>query len=106
MLHSPFLPPQDRDDLVLGRLWPIPVSPLVRVPTSARAAHLYVIGQSGKGKENPSCWSTASIRILPPDMVAPAQERGRARDLDATVAELLAELDASGIASEADPLPE
>jgi uncharacterized membrane-anchored protein len=29
---------------------------------------------------------------LPPDVVAAAQERGRARDLDATVAELLVEL--------------
>ena len=29
---------------------------------------------------------------LPPDVVAAAQERGRARDMDATVAELLAEL--------------
>ncbi|UCC63660.1 MAG: hypothetical protein JSV36_00950, partial [Anaerolineae bacterium] len=29
---------------------------------------------------------------LPPDVVAAAQERGRARDLDATVAELLIEL--------------
>lgn len=30
---------------------------------------------------------------LPPDVVAAAQERGRARDLDATVAELLVELE-------------
>jgi tetratricopeptide (TPR) repeat protein len=30
---------------------------------------------------------------LPPEVVAAAQERGRARDLDATVAELLAELE-------------
>jgi hypothetical protein len=29
---------------------------------------------------------------LPPDVVATAQERGQARDLDATVAELLVEL--------------
>jgi hypothetical protein len=29
---------------------------------------------------------------LPPEVVAAAQERGRARDLDATVAELLVEL--------------
>jgi hypothetical protein len=29
---------------------------------------------------------------LPPDVVAAAQERGRARDLEATVAELLVEL--------------
>jgi hypothetical protein len=31
---------------------------------------------------------------LPPDVVAAAQERGRARDLEATVAELLVELEA------------
>ena len=30
---------------------------------------------------------------LPPDVVAAAQARGQARDLDATVAELLAELE-------------
>ena len=37
---------------------------------------------------------TAVAARLPPDVVAAAQERGRARDLDATVAELLAELEA------------
>ena len=34
----------------------------------------------------------AVAATLPPEVVAAAQERGRARDLDATVAELLAEL--------------
>jgi len=34
----------------------------------------------------------ASAASLPPDVVAAAQERGRARDLEATMAELLAEL--------------
>jgi hypothetical protein len=34
----------------------------------------------------------AVAATLPPDVVAAAQERGRARDLEATVAELLAEL--------------
>jgi len=34
----------------------------------------------------------AVAATLPPDMVAAAQERGRSRDLDATVAELLVEL--------------
>jgi hypothetical protein len=33
----------------------------------------------------------AAAAPLPPDVVAAAQERGRARDLDATVAELLVE---------------
>jgi predicted ATPase/DNA-binding SARP family transcriptional activator len=35
---------------------------------------------------------TAAVAALPPDIVAGAEERGRARDLDATAAELLAEL--------------
>jgi hypothetical protein len=35
----------------------------------------------------------AAAASLPPDVVAAAQERGRARDLEATVAELLAELE-------------
>ena len=50
MLHLPFFPHQNSGDLVLGRLWRFPISPLVRVPASARTAHLYVIGMSGKGK--------------------------------------------------------
>ena len=36
--------------------------------------------------------ATAAVATLPPEAVAAAQERGRARDLKATVAELLAEL--------------
>ena len=36
----------------------------------------------------------AIAATLPPELVAAAQERGRARDLDATVAELLTELEA------------
>ena len=35
----------------------------------------------------------AVAATLPPDVVAAAQERGRARELDATVAELLVELE-------------
>ena len=50
MLHLPFLPHENSGDLVLGRLWRFPISPLVRVTASARTAHLYVIGMSGKGK--------------------------------------------------------
>jgi hypothetical protein len=50
MLHLPVLQHQNSGDLVLGRLWRFPVSPLVRVTASARTAHLYVIGMSGKGK--------------------------------------------------------
>jgi hypothetical protein len=48
--YLPFLPHQNRSDLVLGRLWRFPISPLVRVTASARTAHLYGIGISGKGK--------------------------------------------------------
>ena len=50
MLYPPFLSRQDSGDLVLGRLWRFPISPLFRVTASARTAHLYVIGMSGKGK--------------------------------------------------------
>ena len=35
----------------------------------------------------------AAAAAMPPEVVAAAQERGRARDLDATVAELLVELE-------------
>ncbi len=37
-------------DLVLGQHWRFPISPVFTVPLSARSAHLYVIGMSGKGK--------------------------------------------------------
>jgi hypothetical protein len=50
MLHLPFPLRQSSDDLVLGSLWKLPISPLVRVTASARTAHMYVIGMSGKGK--------------------------------------------------------
>jgi hypothetical protein len=50
MLRLPILQHRNCGDLVLGRLWNFPISPLVRVTASARTAHLYVIGMSGKGK--------------------------------------------------------
>jgi hypothetical protein len=50
MFHLPILSHQSPGDLVLGRLWRLTISPLVRVPVSSRAAHMYVIGMSGKGK--------------------------------------------------------
>jgi DNA helicase HerA-like ATPase len=50
MLHLPFLTHQNSGGLILGGLWRLPISPLVRVPASARTAHMYVIGMSGKGK--------------------------------------------------------
>jgi hypothetical protein len=56
MLHLPFLPHQNPSDLVLGCLWRFPISPLFRVTASARAAHLYVIGMSGKGKSKLLQW--------------------------------------------------
>ena len=43
---------------------------------------------------------------LPSDAVVAAEERGRARGLEATAVELLAELEASDTLSDADPLPE
>jgi hypothetical protein len=56
MLHLPFLPHQNPSDLVLGCLWRFPISPLFRVTASARAAHLYVISMSGKGKSKLLQW--------------------------------------------------
>jgi DNA helicase HerA-like ATPase len=50
MFRLPFLSHQTPGDLVLGRQFNFPILPLVRVPVSARAAHMYVIGMSGKGK--------------------------------------------------------
>ena len=45
------LPPHPKPDhLILGHHTRPHIPPLVRVATSARAAHLYVIGMSGKGK--------------------------------------------------------
>jgi len=56
VLYPPFLPHQNHGDLVLGRLWRFPISPLVRVTASAHTAHLYVIGMSGKGKSKLLEW--------------------------------------------------
>jgi DNA helicase HerA-like ATPase len=38
------------DHLVLGHHTRLHIPPLVRVATSVRAAHIYVVGMSGKGK--------------------------------------------------------
>ena len=56
MLSLPILPHQNRDDLVLGRLGRFSISPLFRVTASARTAHMYVIGMSGKGKSKLLEW--------------------------------------------------
>ena len=50
MLHLPFLSHQSPGGLILGALRRFPVSSPVRMTASARAAHMYVIGMSGKGK--------------------------------------------------------
>lgn len=50
MPRLPFAAHRNSNDLVLGHLWRFPISPLVRVSVSARTAHTYVIGMSGKGK--------------------------------------------------------
>jgi hypothetical protein len=49
-LRLSFLQRQNRDDLVSGRVGKSRFSPLFRVTSSERTAHLYVIGVSGKGK--------------------------------------------------------
>ena len=56
MLTLPFLHHQNPGDLVLGCQWRFPISRLVRVTASARTAHLYVIGMSGKGKSKLLEW--------------------------------------------------
>jgi hypothetical protein len=56
MLHLPFLHHQNPGDLVLGRLGRLPISPVFRVTASARTAHMYVIGMSGKGKSKLLEW--------------------------------------------------
>jgi len=56
MLNLPFLRHKNPDDLVLGRLRRFPISPLFRVTASARSAHMYVIGMSGKGKSKLLEW--------------------------------------------------
>jgi hypothetical protein len=50
MPRLPILSHQSPGDLVLGHQSKLPFSPLVRVPLSARAVHMYAIGMSGKGK--------------------------------------------------------
>jgi tetratricopeptide (TPR) repeat protein len=65
-----------------------------------QAVELYGLASRYPGVAN-SCWFddvagshiAAVAAALPPDVTAAAQERGRARDLEATVAELLAELE-------------
>jgi hypothetical protein len=69
MLHLPFSHHRNRGHLVLGRLWRFPISPLFRVNASARLAHLYVIGMSGKGKSKLLEYCPISERIKASVMV-------------------------------------
>ena len=68
---------------------------------AARAVELYALASRHPVVAN-SHWFedvagrhiAAAAATLPPDVVVAAQERGRAQDLEATVQELLAELEA------------
>jgi tetratricopeptide (TPR) repeat protein len=64
-----------------------------------RAVELYALACRNPGFANSRMWQdivgkhiTAVAETLPPEVVAAAQERGRARDMDATIQELLEEL--------------
>jgi hypothetical protein len=64
-----------------------------------RAVELYALASRHPYVGNSRYWEdtigrhiAAVAATLPPEVVAAAQERGRARDLEATVAELLTEL--------------
>jgi hypothetical protein len=50
MFHLPLLSHRSSGDLVLGRLSKLPIPSRVWVPVSSRAAYVYIIGMSGKGK--------------------------------------------------------
>jgi len=50
MLHLPLLKCEKEGSLVLGKLGRFPFAPGLRISAAARAAHMYVIGISGKGK--------------------------------------------------------
>jgi tetratricopeptide (TPR) repeat protein len=74
---------------------------LVDVEERERAVELYALASRyplvGKSRWFDDVFGrhlAAVVATLPPDVVAAAQERGRARDIDTTVAELLAELGA------------
>jgi predicted ATPase len=90
-----------------GTFWPLmlvlPVTALLLVDGGEyeRAVELYALASRYPLVAN-SRWFedvfgrhiAAIAATLPPEVIAPAQERGRARDMDATVAELLTELEA------------
>jgi hypothetical protein len=63
MLHLPFLNHQNPGDLVLGHQRKSLISRLVRVTATARTAHMYVIGMSGKGKSKLLEWYLVSEPI-------------------------------------------
>ena len=66
VLYLPFFPYQSRGDLVLGQLWRVPISPLVRVAASARTAHMYVIGMSAKGQSSETMYTTNRRKLADP----------------------------------------
>jgi len=66
-----------------------------------RAVELYALAMRYPYAGNSCLWEDMAGKhiatlaaTLPPEVVAAVQERGRARDLQATIAELLAELEA------------
>jgi hypothetical protein len=67
-----------------------------------RAVELYALAEREYPRDDPwsmavyGCELAAVAASLPTDMATAAQARGRARDLWATVRELLAELEAAG----------
>jgi tetratricopeptide (TPR) repeat protein len=70
---------------------------------SARAIELYALALRYPRIANSRWWDdvvgkhiAAAAATLPPDVVTAAQERGRARELDATMKELLVELEQEG----------
>ena len=67
-------------------------------PYLALAQRFPLIGNSQLWEDLAGKHINAAAAALPPDDVAKAQERGRARDLRATVAELLIELDVDQVA--------
>ena len=85
--------------------WVLPAIALLLVDQgeAERAVELYALASRDPHVANAQWYEdvagrhiAAAAATLPPDVVAAAQERGRARDLEATVQELLAELGEAG----------
>jgi hypothetical protein len=72
-----------------------------------RAVELYALASRYPHVAHARCWEdtagrhiAAAAKALPPEVIEAAQARGRARDLEATVRELLAEFEAPDGSSE------